>query len=101
MNWRRLEHAGEAGNIGSRSTYEEVLHLKVGMLAFEVLLCDEDALAEEVLMDFLAFRSGNKHFVGVGVGRKVEDVTVFVLETESVHQNVVVRNNRGDARVRS
>lgn len=35
------------------------------MLAFKVLLCDEDTLTEEVLVDLLALGSGDKHLVGV------------------------------------
>jgi len=56
--------------------YVEVLGLDLLMLGkVIVLLCDDNALAEEVLVDLLAIRLWDKHFGGicrVGCGGKVD-----------------------------
>lgn len=65
------------------------------MLAFVVLLCDEDTLTEEVLVDLLALGSGDKHLVGIVFGEKevvVEVASLVVLQ----FQNHVVRKQGGD-----
>jgi len=48
-----------------KRTYVEVLSVNVVVLALEVLLCNENTLAEEVLVDLLALGLGNKHLVGM------------------------------------
>lgn len=53
-------------------TYVEVLGVNVTVLAFKVLLRDENTLAEEVLVNLLALALGDKHVGGVCVWKVVE-----------------------------
>ena len=50
------------------ATYEKVLGVNLAVLGLvEVLLCDEDTLAEEVLVDCLAVGLGNQPGSGIRI----------------------------------